>query len=92
MYCNHKERGKKCIPILYRSEYPDFANGLLFNIASLNEVLPFKRYNFESGLRLFEVINSTEILPYHWSLKNHVELMNKMNIYDWNYISKQSCF
>ena len=81
-----------CVPILYRSEHPNFANGQLLNITSLNEVLPFKRYNFESGLRLFEVINGTEISPDHWSLKDHFELMNKMNIYDWNYVSKQSCF
>ena len=85
-----RKEEKTCIPKEYESKHPDFADGRLLNMDSLNEVLPFKRYNFENGLRLFEVINGTEISPDSWSLKDHTELMSKVNIYDWNYVSKFS--
>ena len=79
-----------CIRDEYHREHPDFEDGRLLNVDSLNEVLPFKRYDFDKGLRLFEVIDGTEISPDSWSLKDHTELMSKVNIYDWNYISKFS--
>ena len=79
-----------CIHEGYELEHPDFEDGRLLNVDSLNEVLPFKRYDFDKGLRLFEVIDGTEISPDSWSLKDHTELMSKVNIYDWNYISKFS--
>jgi hypothetical protein len=86
------EEEKACVPKEYRDEHPDFVDGQLLNKDSLNEVLPFQRYNFENGLRLFEVINGTEISPDKWSLKDHSELMSKVNIYEWNYVSTLSCF
>jgi len=70
----------------WKSKHPYFDEGEICT-DSLMEVRPFKRYDFSKGLKVYEMITGSEINPETFTLKDHVNLINNVDIYDWDYIS-----
>ena len=68
-----------------KKEHPDFEGGKIRT--DLMAVRPFKRYDFSKGLKIYEMITGSEINPETFTLKDHVNLINNVDIYDWDYIS-----
>ena len=83
-----RKEQQTCINPAYHDSHPDFKVSAKSsrNIA-LEEIRPFKRYNFNGDLKIFEVVNDTRIDPNTWSLRNHAELLENVNIYRWDFIS-----
>ncbi len=68
-----------------KKEHPDFEGRKIRT--DLMAVRPFKRYDFSKGLKIYEMITGSEINPETFTLKDHVNLINNVDIYDWDYIS-----
>ena len=73
----------------YKNEHPELDKKEI-KVGSLSEIHPFKRYDFSKGLKLFEMITGSEICPETFTLKDHINLINKVDIYKWDYIDSKS--
>jgi len=74
--------------IKYKDQHPELDKKEL-KVGSLPEIHPFIRYDFSKGLKIYEMITGSEINPEIFTLKDHINLINKVDIYDWNCISSR---
>ena len=84
-----RQEQKNCIKPTCEKRHPDFDSTGRPQIGmSLEDVRPFIRYDLTGGLKIFEMINGQEIKPDIWSLKDHEDLISKIDVYHWQRISK----
>ncbi len=82
----HEE--ESCIKEGLSKKHPEFEKGKIL-VNSLTDIHPFKRYSFSKRLKIYETITGSEINPEIFTLKDHINLINKVDIYDWDYISSR---
>tara|TARA_B100001142_G_scaffold147323_1_gene148277 strand:+ start:2387 stop:3130 length:744 start_codon:yes stop_codon:yes gene_type:complete len=70
----------------YKDKHPELDEKEI-KVDSLSEIHPFIRYDFSKGLKLYEMISGSEICPETFTLKDHINLINKVDIYKWDYIN-----
>ena len=70
----------------YKDKHPELDEKEI-KVDSLSEIHPFIRNDFSKGLKLYEMISGSEICPETFTLKDHIYLINKVDIYKWDYIN-----
>ena len=75
-----REEEKFCVKKVFSKKHPQFDRGKVL-VNSLEEILPFLRYDFSKGLKIFEAINGKEVDPETFSLKNHIELLSEVGLF-----------
>ena len=87
--CTALTRQEEKEVIKYKDQHPELDKKEL-KVGSLSEIHPFIRYDFSKGLKIYEMITGSEINPETFTLKDHINLINKVDIYNWDYICSRN--